>query len=163
MDPQLDHAGVRFPPPLLYLGALIAGFAGDWLLRNAGVRRLAGLGLARPVRFPAGFALAAVGLVLMIAGARLFLKAGTNIRPDRPASRLMTSGIYRFTRNPMYLGMTILYAGLALAFDSLIAFLLLPIVLTIMQTQVIAREERYLEARFGDDFRSYREWVRRWL
>src|SRR5690349_8199667 len=70
---------------------------------------------------------------------------------------------YRWTRNPMYLGMGLIYAGLAIGFDGPIAFALLPLVLIAIQTQVIAREERYLEAKFGDDYRRYKAKVRRWL
>ncbi len=63
----------------------------------------------------------------------------------------------------MYLGMAFLYAGLAILFDSSLALLLLPLVLLVIQTQVIAREEAYLERAFGDEFRSYKQRVRRWL
>jgi len=63
----------------------------------------------------------------------------------------------------MYLGMALIYAGLAIGFDGPIAFALLPLVLIVIQTQVIAREERYLEAKFGDDYRHYKAEVRRWL
>jgi protein-S-isoprenylcysteine O-methyltransferase Ste14 len=63
----------------------------------------------------------------------------------------------------MYLGMALIYAGLAIGFDGPIAFALLPLVLIAIQTQVIAREERYLEAKFGDDYRRYKTEVRRWL
>jgi protein-S-isoprenylcysteine O-methyltransferase Ste14 len=163
MAAQLDHADVRFPPPLLYLGALLLGIGGDRLLRSTGLWRLAGLGLTRSVEVSAGLIVGAAGLAVMIAGAGLFVKLGTNVRPDRPSTRLVTTGIYRVTRNPMYLGMSILYAGLTLLFDSLVAWLFLPLVLIVIRTQVIAREERYLEARFGDDYGAYKARVRRWV
>ncbi|MFI5210728.1 MAG: methyltransferase family protein, partial [Gemmatimonadales bacterium] len=69
----------------------------------------------------------------------------------------------RFSRNPMYVGMTLLYLGIALWANSLWPLLLLPAVLVVMRRGVIAREEAYLERRFGDEYRSYRARVRRWL
>ena len=81
----------------------------------------------------------------------------------REGKRMVTDGPFRWTRNPMYLGMTLVYVALALGFDSLGAALLLVPVLLIIRSQVIGREERYLEAKFGDDYRSYKASVRRWI
>jgi protein-S-isoprenylcysteine O-methyltransferase Ste14 len=100
---------------------------------------------------------------MMLAAAGLFRRLGTNVRPSQPTTLVATTGPYRWTRNPMYLGMALIYAGLAIGFDGPIAFALLPLVLIAIQTQVIAREERYLEAKFGDDYRCYKAEVRRWL
>ena len=75
----------------------------------------------------------------------------------------MTDGVYRFTRNPMYLAMALLYLGSALALDSVVALILLPPLLALVQVGVIAREERYLEEKFGEDYRRYRTSVRRWV
>ncbi len=83
--------------------------------------------------------------------------------PWRASSALVTSGPYRFTRNPMYLGMASLYAGIALAFGLLWSLALLLAVLVVIDRGVIAREERYLERRFGDEYRIYKQQVRRWL
>jgi protein-S-isoprenylcysteine O-methyltransferase Ste14 len=88
---------------------------------------------------------------------------GTNVQPSQPSTSLVSTGLYRISRNPMYLGMALLYAGLALLLESIVALILLPVVLVIIQTQVIVREERYLEARFGDDYVAYKGRVRRWL
>ncbi len=152
-----DSAGVRFPPPVIYLGALLLGLAAEQFvtLRSFGVdwRFLAAAG-ALP--FVAGAA-------VMFAAAGLFRQLGTNIPPSRPTTLIATTGPYRWTRNPMYLGMALVYAGLAIGLDGPIAFALLPLVLIAIQTQVIAREERYLEAKFGDDYRRYKAEVRRWL
>ncbi len=152
-----DSARVRFPPPFVYLGTLLLGFAAE---RLTTFRSFA----VDPTL------LAAIGLLLFVGGAivglpatRLFRRLGTNVEPWRPATRIVTAGAYRWTRNPMYLGMALIYAGLAVAFDGPIALFLLPAVLLVIQTQVIAREERYLEAKFGDEYRSYKARVRRWL
>jgi protein-S-isoprenylcysteine O-methyltransferase Ste14 len=96
-------------------------------------------------------------------GAGLFHRLRTAIIPFKPASRLVTSGIYRWTRNPMYLGMALIYAGVAILFDSPVALLLLVAVVVIIQRSVIAREEAYLERAFGDEYRVYKGRVRRWM
>src|ERR1044071_3897706 len=137
MAVEPDSAGVRFPPPFVYLGALLLGLAAERFvtLRSFGIDwRL----------------LVATGALLFVAGAAMMLAA---------AGPVWRAG----SRNPMYLGMTLIYAGLAIGFDGPIAFALLPLVLIAIQTQVIAREERYLEAKFGDDYRRYKAEVRRWL
>ncbi|EMS97418.1 isoprenylcysteine carboxyl methyltransferase [Agrobacterium tumefaciens str. Cherry 2E-2-2] len=107
--------------------------------------------------------LVATGTPLMLLAGGLFRRLGTNIPPSQPTTLIATTGPYRWTRNPMYLGMALIYAGLAIGFDGPIAFALLPLVLIAIQTQVIVREERYLEAKFGDEYRRYKAEVRRWL
>jgi len=152
-----DHANVRFPPPLVYVAALVLGiFAGRAL-------NLPGLGIGSNVEKVIGVAVILIGVVVNFFGAGLFLRNRTAIIPFKPASRLVTTGIYRWTRNPMYLGMALLYAGFVMFFDSVLALLLLPAVLLLIQTQVIAREEAYLERTFGDEYRAYKLRVRRWF
>ena len=103
------------------------------------------------------------GIALVGWALGLFRRAGTRAEPWHPSSALVLDGVYRFTRNPMYLGMAAIYAGIALIFDSAVSLLLgIPLILIIQRT-VIAREERYLTARFGDDYRRYMSQVRRWI
>ena len=90
-------------------------------------------------------------------------RAGTNIRPDLPTTALVTEGPFRFTRNPLYLGLTLMYAGIALLIPGTWPLLLLVPVLLVMRWGVIAREERYLERKFGEPYRAYLGRVRRWL
>ena len=92
-----------------------------------------------------------------------FRRAGTSMVSMKPTTALVTSGPYRFTRNPMYLGMAFLYAAFALAFGLIWALATLPAVLIAVDRLIIAREEPYLGARFGDAYRDYRRRVRRWL
>jgi protein-S-isoprenylcysteine O-methyltransferase Ste14 len=94
---------------------------------------------------------------------RTIEKAGTPIRTDRPVPRLVTDGPFRFTRNPGYLGLAMLYAGIALLRNSLWAILLLPVVVYVIQREVIGREERYLERTFGEEYLAYKARVRRWV
>ncbi len=90
-------------------------------------------------------------------------RARTSVNPSRPTTALLTAGPYRLTRNPMYLAMVIQYVGLALLFNALWAIVLLPLALVIIHFTVIKREERYLEQKFGEDYRAYKARVRRWL
>ena len=159
IDP--DSAQVRFPPPLAFIGALILGVAVE--AADLLPARLDGLGIAAGLRIPVGIAIAAAGFVLIMTTAGLFRRAGTNPPPWMPTTTLVFSGPYRWSRNPMYLGMAIMHIGLAVALDSLVALLLLPLVLLWLRTQVIAREERYLEAKFDGDYLAYKARVRRWL
>jgi protein-S-isoprenylcysteine O-methyltransferase Ste14 len=92
-----------------------------------------------------------------------FRRAGTSMIVTNPTTAMVTSGPYRFTRNPMYLGMAFLYIALALAFGVIWALIVLPAVIVAVDRLVIAREEPYLEAKFGDRYRAYKRRVRRWL
>ena len=91
------------------------------------------------------------------------LRAHTNIDPSRPATALVTSGTFRISRNPLYLSMVLLYVGAALSYRLTAALVMLPIALILLHFGVIRREERYLEGKFGDQYRDYRSHVRRWI
>lgn len=157
MKKATDGANVRFPPPLIYVAGLALGIAAERLLH------LPNLGLPIGIRSVAGGALDVIGFLVMFAGAGLFLRRRTAILPFKSASSLVTSGILGWTRNPMYLGMAIFYAGLAVNLNSLAALILLPLVLVIVEKQVIAREEAYLERAFGNEYVAYKNRVGRWF
>ena len=91
------------------------------------------------------------------------LMAGTPAEPWRPTTALATGGVYRLTRNPMYLGMAFLLFALAVGFDSLGTLLLFPVVVLVVDRFVISREELYLSGQFGAPYDAYRLKVRRWL
>lgn len=103
------------------------------------------------------------GLGLTLWSLGLFLRARTSPLPMRPATALVRSGPYRWTRNPMYLGLLLLYLGAALLFDVPWALLLSPLVVLLVGRLVIRREEKYLEERFGEEYRRYMGQVRRWI
>ncbi len=152
-----DTPGVIAPPPLLFLGALAIGAALDFGLLRVST------GLPGWLRLGAGGLLAAAAGTLVVGALGRFRRAGTAVEPWRPSTALVTDGIYRFTRNPVYSAMALLYLGLALAMDSGVALVLLPPLLAVVQAGVVSREERYLESKFGDEYRHYRASVRRWL
>jgi protein-S-isoprenylcysteine O-methyltransferase Ste14 len=152
-----DNAGVRFPPPLIYLGVLLIGIGAE---RFVPLRHF---GLDRSLLVILGLALVAAGILLGVSAVGLFRRSDTTPEPWTSTTAIVTTGVYRYTRNPMYLGMALIYAGLAVVADSPLALVLLPVVLLIIQTQVIAREERYLAEKFGDAYLDYKRRVRRWL
>lgn len=152
---QADSPGVRVPPPLVFLGVLGIGLT----LSNWAPTAYLGSAIARPL----GGVLIAIGALLALSAFRAFFQAHTNIRPDRPSSALVRTGPYRFTRNPMYLALTIMYAGIAVVNESLWSLLLLPLVVFLIRSKVIAREEAYMERRFGADYSRYKNEVRRWI
>jgi protein-S-isoprenylcysteine O-methyltransferase Ste14 len=156
VDVDSDSAKVTFPPPFIYIGTLLLGLALDRILPWS-------VGLTEIGRYVGGGLLIASALFYLLAAAGGFRKADTDVKPWKTTSAIVDDGVYAFTRNPMYLGMALFYAGLGLLFSSLGAFLLLPMLIAIIQTQVIAREERYLEGKFGDEYRTYKSRVRRWL
>jgi len=110
-----------------------------------------------------GWLLAGAGVALAASAIVLFRRAGTSPVPIQPTTALVAQGPYRFTRNPMYVGLAALYAGIALLVNSLWPLVLLPVVLIAIRWWVIAREEAYLERKFGDAYRAYTRRVRRWL
>jgi protein-S-isoprenylcysteine O-methyltransferase Ste14 len=151
-----DHADVRVLPPLLFLGAIAAGVALGWLLplpiaRGSGLR--VGLGLA-------GVALGVAAMAWPIVWMR---RTHQDPDPRKPTPELIVGGPYRFSRNPIYLGMTLLQAGIGLALGNLWIVLLLAPVLFVLQRAVIEPEETYLARRFGEAYAGYRARVRRWL
>jgi protein-S-isoprenylcysteine O-methyltransferase Ste14 len=109
-----------------------------------------------------GVAVLLLGLVALPA-LRQFIRAGTHPEPWKPTTALVTDGPYRFSRNPMYLGFTFIYLGVACWVNTAWPVVLLPLVLLVMQYGVILREEAYLERKFGEEYRAFRRRVRRWL
>jgi protein-S-isoprenylcysteine O-methyltransferase Ste14 len=152
-----DVAGVIALPPLIFLRFLVAATVLEAIVP---LRFLAAHALAR---YLAGAALAAGGFVMIGMGTRRFVAAGTNIPPYLPTTALVVDGIYGRTRNPLYLGTTLVYLGLSVAAGSLWAIVLVVPLLWVINVGVVAREERYLERKFGDAYRAYKARVRRWV
>jgi protein-S-isoprenylcysteine O-methyltransferase Ste14 len=154
-DERPDHAEVIGPPPLLYTAALVIGAGLEWFWPTA-----IGLGWLPLVL---GAILILAGLAIALLGALALRRAGTAIPPNRPTTELVTDGPYRFSRNPLYLALTLIYAGVGLIADDLWILILLVPLLLLIHWGVVVREERYLEAKFGEAYRRYKERVRRWL
>ena len=147
--------GVIAPPPVLYGAALIAALVLNWfwplpIFRASVVRWL-------------GIAVMALGLAVVLRVFRTMRAAGTNVDPRRPTTAIVTTGLFRFSRNPIYVGLTLTYLGLTLAFNTWWGLVLLVPVLMTMHRGVVLREERYLEQTFGEQYRQYYCRVRRYL
>ena len=156
----LDSATVRVVvrPPFLFLGCLIVGLVLDYALPLP-----VGLPEAALVRAPVGGGLILLGVAIFAAGIRNFSRAETPVPSTRPVRALVTTGVHAWSRNPIYVGMFLLYAGIGVAaLSPWVLVLTLPIAVT-MRYGVVAREEAYLEQRFGESYRDYKARVRRWL
>ncbi len=156
MAADSDSAKVTFPPPLMFVGMLLLGFGLGRLLPWS-------VNLTDIGRYMGGGILLLAGLYCLLAANGRFRSADNDVRPWKTTSAIVSDGIYRWTRNPMYLGMALVYLALTLAFSSMGALVLFPVLILIIRTQVIAREERYLEEKFGSEYLKYKQNVRRWL
>jgi protein-S-isoprenylcysteine O-methyltransferase Ste14 len=148
-------SGISFPPPLLYVGYFLLGLLLDRWVPLSALPRTPSRLLAAVLLLP--------GFGLLVWSLWLFLRARTSPLPMRPTTAIVRSGPYRWTRNPMYLGMLLLYLGVAFLFDAVWALVLSPALVAFVSWFVIAKEERYLEASFGDDYQRYKAQVRRWI
>ncbi len=150
-----DTAGVIAPPPLIFLGGLLAGLALDaaWPVWS----------LPGEARLPAAVSLVGLGVAVAAGAIGWFVRAGTPVEPYKPTSALVVTGLYRWSRNPIYLAVAAVYLGITAYFGGFWTVAMLAPVLTVLYFGVIAREERYLEAKFGVEYRHYKASVRRWL
>ena len=144
------------PPPMYYA----AGFTAGMLLRAATVPLTIG---ARPATVVAGAIVVAAGTTLALAGVAAVVRHRTTIVPHHAVSVLLTTGAYRYSRNPMYAGLAISYLGGALLAGSWWPLATLPLALLLVRRLVIEPEERYLIGRFGQTYLDYRARSRRWL
>lgn len=155
--PTLGGAGVRMKfPPALYAVPLALTLAIHYWLVALPIG-------GRPATTVLGVALLLAGLGFTVSGAATVRRHGTTVVPHHPVTRLVTTGPYRISRNPMYAGLAIAYAGAALWAGSWWPLLALPAVVLYVQALVIVPEERYLTERFGAPFTAYRDHVRRWF
>jgi protein-S-isoprenylcysteine O-methyltransferase Ste14 len=157
-DAPSETAGVIAPPPLIYLGFLALGLVLEFF-----VVRTQGLDMPSSLRWTVVAAFGLAGLAVIAAAVLRFRRAGTPAPPWKPTTAFVAQGIYRFTRNPMYLGMTLIYCAIAVAADAPAVFwMLIPLSITI-HYGVVQREERYMAAKFGVSYIDYANTVPRWL
>jgi protein-S-isoprenylcysteine O-methyltransferase Ste14 len=140
---------------LIYLGTLVVGLLLGRRFQISFLPR----GTARLLGWP----LVGGGVLLLGWFEWAMRQADTPASPYKPVSRIATEGPFRYTRNPGYLSMAMIYAGIASLANVLWVILLLPVALLVIQRGVIAREERYLERKFGEEYLSYKAQVRRWV
>lgn len=155
MAAKKDTPGVLAPPPLIVAVPMAVGFGLEFLWPSPG--------LDPAVGYPLGIVLAVLGFAAAIPALFGFRRAGTKAEPWYPTTALVTGGLYRYSRNPMYLGLVLVYFAVTAAFGGLwVLVMAIPAVVG-LHYGVIRREERYLEDKFGDAYRDYKRSVRRWL
>src|SRR5215467_7547144 len=155
-DATTDTANVRIRPPIAWTVAVLAGLALNWLLPLPFV----------PAAVPAGWLGAtvfALALALFVWAIATMTRGGSNVPTNLPTTTIVDTGPYRLTRNPIYLAMVLGLIGLAIAFNTLWLLLVAVPFALVIRYGVIAREEAYLERKFGGVYRRYRSGVRRWL
>ena len=150
-----DRPGVPIAPPLLFVLPILASLALEWFVPTSFVHG--------GVRWTLGELFFGAGIALNIGGFITQKSAGTDPIPFNPSTQIVTHGLYRFTRNPMYVGFALWTLGLAILVDSAWMVLAVPIGLVLIDRIVITREERYLERKFGDEYLNYKRRVRRWI
>lgn len=119
--------------------------------------------ILRPPYSTSGSFLFITGVVLVLWGARSFSRAGTTVRPFQDPSALVTSGPYRYSRNPIYLGLVLALIGIGLLLGTLSPFVVVPVFICLIQQRFIQPEEAELEKTFGSAYGQYKRQVRRWL
>lgn len=155
---EAEHSDVAVRPPVLILGALLLACVLEllWPLGPG----LAG-GTYRPILI--GLVIALLGATLVARAHNQFTGVGNAVSPRKPTATLVVKGVFAWTRNPIYIGLATVYFGLVLALTTVWGLFLLPVVIAIFQRAIIPAEERYLDSRFGEDYRAYAAKVPRWL
>ncbi len=152
-------AAVRLPPPIVPLVTIVAGYVLGRLLPLA-----PGFALPTPERYwIGGLVCVAAVLVLVVWPARHFQKTGQDPKPWTPTPEILVSGAYRFSRNPMYLGMVVFCLGFAIILSEAWILILTPVCGWVIYYTAIRQEEAYLEEKFGESYRAYKATVRRWF
>jgi protein-S-isoprenylcysteine O-methyltransferase Ste14 len=152
---QTDTAHVAVFPPALFAGAMVVGLLLHWW---------------QPIHPFPSWPARAIGAALFVGsalvgmwGERVMKRAGTNVRPNLPTTAIVTDGPFRYTRNPLYVSLVGLSLGVGLLVNGLWPLVVVVPTVAVLQWGVIAREERYLAAKFGEPYLAYQKRVRRWL
>jgi protein-S-isoprenylcysteine O-methyltransferase Ste14 len=154
-EQDMDAPDVLTFPPVIFIIFYVIGYVTDLAFP-------ADLGTS-DLRYAIGGVFIAAGVALAAWAITRFVQSKTNVDVRKPATSLVSDGPYRLSRNPMYIAITLFYAGFAVAFSLPITLGLLIPCLALLHRGVISREEDYLERKFGDEYRDYRARVRRWL
>lgn len=150
-----DRANVIVLPPLLFLGTFLVGLLLRFLFPTPLLHTATALLIGLPV--------ALAGIVLLLLGFREMIRNKTTINPSGVTTTIVSGGPYRYTRNPMYIALTVIYSGGCIAVNAWWGFLLIIPLLLLVQKGIIEREETYLTRKFGDEYLGYKAKVRRWV
>jgi protein-S-isoprenylcysteine O-methyltransferase Ste14 len=152
---QDDHPGVPIAPPLLFVFPIVGSLIVEWFLPTSFIHG--------PLRWILGTLMFGAGVGLNVGGFMTQRRAGTDPIPFNPSTKIVSHGLYRFTRNPMYIGFALWTVGLAILCSSVWMLLAAPVGLVLVDRLVVVREERYLERKFGEEYLRYKQRVRRWI
>jgi protein-S-isoprenylcysteine O-methyltransferase Ste14 len=155
LPPEEDRPGVPIAPPLLFVIPILISLVIEWFVPTSFVHGA--------FRWIIGALFFFAGIALNVGGFITQKRAGTDPIPFNPSTRIVSHGLYRFTRNPMYIGFALWTLALAMLVDCAWTLLAVPIGLVLIDRIVITREERYLERKFGEEYLSYKRRVRRWI
>ncbi len=155
MNVEASSGPIRIPPPVIYVAALAIGFVLNYLWPMSP--------FSGSSRYVIGSLLIAVNVLIMPPVLRRFRRAGTAFDVRKAASVLITDGPYRFSRNPSYVSLTLLYLGIGSLLNNGWILILVAPVFLVMDLWVVRKEERHLETKFGEDYLRYKAAVRRWL
>jgi protein-S-isoprenylcysteine O-methyltransferase Ste14 len=155
MELKRDHASVVINPFVIYIGLAVVAIL---------------LQIVLPLSFIPAIPARVLGVFLIVLNfgfglpaIRAMLQAKTSPNPLRPATTLLLNGVYRRTRNPMYVGLTLVFAGLLIFLQNVWGLLFVPLIVWLVTIWVIIPEETYLDEKFGDEYRQYKSRVRRWI
>ncbi len=155
IEKNKQGAGVKIPPPLVYVG---------WMIIGTVLQKYYPTNMGIPFDYQYwGLLMVICGIILIFYFFKIFKKAETNIEPWRPTSNIITTGIYAYSRNPIYVVFNLFPIGLGIFFDNLwILLSIIPASITLYHL-AIKKEEAYLEAEFGEEYLEYKKKVRRWI
>ena len=154
-SPPSDHAGVLAPAPVIYGAALLIGLLADFAVPIAHPPRIASLWL--------GVVVIAISIAIVVSAVKALARGQTAFDARKPTTTIVTDGAFRYSRNPTYLSLTLLQVGVALVLGSSWILLMVAPAVLVTRWGVVLREERYLEAKFGEEYRRYKTSARRWL
>lgn len=155
MSQSEDNAGILMHPPIYYIGAMVIGFTLDYVhVLPIGYKNITG---------PASIVVFLVGLFIMVMGFKKFTQHKQSPSVHASAGQVFTSGIYSFTRNPLYLGLLMMVFSVGLFFDKAWLLIVCAPLVILMTILVIKKEEAYLTQKFGAQYLDYKQKVRRWI
>ena len=155
MSVEPDRANVLTMPPFIYIGFFLLGIGLQYLWPI----KL----LSLTAQLTIGLGLVAISFIMVGQAIPRFRKAGTSFDVNTPTTTIITDGAYKYSRNPIYLSMAVLHAGLAIALDNIWALIMLAPALVMIHAGIILPEERYLTGKFGEQYLQYKRQVRRWI
>lgn len=158
LTPDADSPRIKFPPPLAFIGTLLAGWALEGWIGYPAIPVI-----PYDTLYSFGIFALVLGAAIILTAQGLFVRSRTDSRPWKADSNLIVEGVYKWSRNPMYLGMALVYLGVAMLNDSGTQLCLLLPLLFVIQKEVIEPEEAYLAGRFGEEYLAYKANVRRWI